>query len=232
MPSFVAANTYSATTSATSFSIAYPTGTVGDVFLLFAITGSGSGVLSASGFTSLSGDIGNSMDCNAFYRVATGTEGSNATVTLSPTYSSVIVLARYTDVLTTGTPYHGTGNNVTTTAATTSPAQATLTGTVATDLVVAAYMAQDSAQGSAVVSFSGSGWTTRASAAHVSGGGGLDTCAILLADKFGATDHPTATTSPTTQWGVVNLSLIDLPATVKTPAQQSNIIARRRASNF
>lgn len=223
VPGFVDIGTYSASTDATSHSVPVPAGDVDDVLLLFVDTGSGSATISADdGFVPFEAETGDTMRARAFLKVADGTEGSTTTVTLGTSYTICGAVARYRNVDVSGTPYRDFASVQTTTAASTAPTRPAITGTQGTDLVVGAWLSQDSNKGAVTPSQTSGGWSVRAAIGHPSGAA-KDTCGLLVMDSLGATNNPVVDDGNTnTKWVVYDLNLIPAPA---APANTGDLLS-------
>lgn len=215
LPEFVGIETTSDTTDALTHTVPIPAGDVGDVLLLFVDTGSGSATIGADdGFVPFEAETGDTMRARAFLKVADGTEGATTTVTLSTSYTICGAVVRYRNVDVSGTPYRDFASVQTTAAASAAPTRPAITGTEATDLVVGAWLAQDSNKGAVTPSQSSGGWVVRAAVGHPSGAA-KDTCGLMVMDSIGATNNPAVTDGNTnTKWVVYDLNLIAAPAPV------------------
>jgi hypothetical protein len=214
VPGFVGIQTYSPTTDATTHTVNIPSGNVGDALLLWVVTGSGSATISANkGFVAFEAAIGDTMQACAFGKIADGTEGTSLTVTLSTTYTICAAVARYDNVLTSGYFRDFASTSTLSSAqSATAPTRPALSGTQATDMVVGAWLAQDSGKGAVTPSQSSGGWTVRAAVGHPSGSA-KDTSGLMVMDLLGATNNPSVTDGNAgSVWAVYDISLIPAPS--------------------
>lgn len=213
IPEFIGVGTFSATTDSTTHPVPIPDGDVGDVLLLFAVTGSGSATMAANkGFLPLGPVVGDTMQARGWYKVADGTEGTSVTVTLGTSYSMCGACARYRDADISGTPYRDFESTSTSSGASVAPTRPALTGTQPTDMVVGCWLPQDSNKAAVTPSQFSGGWAVRTTFGHPAGSA-QDTTGLMLMDCLGATNDPVVLNSNAdSKWVVFDLSLIAAPA--------------------
>lgn len=242
--SFVNAATASPSANSATTVCNVPTGVVNGNVMLAVVTNPGGSSLSApAGWTPLmetnawvnQGIAGTYTDgvTRVWYRVASS-EPANYTFTstLSNHGAPVIIVAysgtRTTSPVLLSNSVYSNGPGVT--ASTTSPAPYLLNQltAIASDMrVVNLYAAGGDSSGLITMTNPGGTWTGRATAASTVAA--AFNSAVGVADKMGATDVPTATSSVAAGWSVFSVALIGEPAHLKlTVAAQ----AVNRASTY
>lgn len=196
---FATAATAIATGAVTSLTVNVPSGTVnGDQLILWATNGDGVTFNTPSGWTLLQQTNDQNIVDAAMWRRTAASEPASYAVTTGSATRIVAAILRYTGVNTIVLERGDTISSVGAGFSTTSTAPVAVSGVVATDMVMTAYHTgpENTANYTLTAPASGS-WTQRVNIVGTTTG--FDP-GLVVVDKRGGTDVPTATASANNAW--------------------------------
>ena len=233
--SFVNASTVAGTAAGqANVVVNKPSGVVDGDVLLLAVTSTFLGVdTPPAGWTMLTaatgayshGTASNVYDAmtTVWYKVASG-EGASYTIGLTTAQQTAAAIVAYRGTrLSSPVRMVGETNTNSGSATTTSPTPYMLPGVVATNLVVNFYTSGGDAAGTPSVTGPSGTWTQRASVA--SSVASVGNASIVVADKLGATDYPTASATAAQGWGVFSVALVGI-------AEVNQVLPHPRGPNY
>lgn len=227
----VASASNNAANKATSIAVPYPSGIVaGDILIIAGANTAPDPYSTPSGWSTMTGGnpaaSASDLQAAAYWRVATGSESGSVTLGTTTIVATVMAcMLRYPGAQST---LRGSASAVSSTASATSVAPALVSGVVGTDMVIRIYCYGDdtkrtvASQQTNVTYPSTGSWNQRlklqAAPSQLTGTpSGQFPGGLMVVDKLGGTDQPSATAAATGGWNVISIALQEQPVAASPP---------------